>query len=265
MGTANVLEALRVTRCAGCCVVITSDKCYAQPVGSYALAHSETDPLGGDDPYSASKAAAEIVSHSYWQSFGGTQLPAIATARAGNILGGGDWAPGRLVPDWARSARDGRLLSLRHPDAVRPWQHILDAIAGYVFLASALLANPAAEYAGAWNFGPSERSAVTVRQLVEMLQNSWNRRTGGVPVPVIAGGEKGAERAKERYFLALDSSKAQAKLGWDRLLELDEAVDWTTEWYAAAFHRGETDATIVVNNQISRYLELSNETGTAAN
>ena len=89
MGTANVLEALRVTRCAGCCVVITSDKCYAAPLGSYAWAHSETDPLGGDDPYSASKAAAEIVSHSYWQSFGGTQLTAVATARAGNILGGG--------------------------------------------------------------------------------------------------------------------------------------------------------------------------------
>ncbi len=101
MGTANVLEALRVTRCAGCCVVITSDKCYAAPLGSYAWAHSETDPLGGDDPYSASKAAAEIVSQSYWQSFGGSQLPAMATARAGNILGGADWAPGRLVPDWA--------------------------------------------------------------------------------------------------------------------------------------------------------------------
>jgi len=265
MGTANVLEALRVTRCAGCCVVITSDKCYAEPLGSYTSAHSETDPLGGDDPYSASKAAAEIVSHSYWESFGATQLPAIATARAGNILGGGDWALGRLVPDWARAARDGRLLSLRHPDAVRPWQHVLDAIAGYVFLAGALLANPPAEYAGPWNFGPSERSAVTVRQLVDMLQNSWNRRTGGAPVAVMAGGEKGAERAKERHFLALDSSKAQAKLGWDRLLDLDGAIDWTTEWYAAVFHGGETDAAAVVNAQISRYLELSNETGTAAN
>jgi CDP-glucose 4,6-dehydratase len=265
MGTANVLEALRVTQCASCCVVITSDKCYAEPLGSYALAHSETHPLGGDDPYSASKAAAEIVSHSYWQSFGGSQLPPIATARAGNIFGGGDWALGRLVPDWARAARDGRLLSLRHPDAVRPWQHVLDAIAGYVFLAGALIADPASEYAGPWNFGPTERSAVTVRQLVDMLQNSWNRRTGGVPVPLMAAGDNGDEHPKERSFLALDSSKAQAKLGWDRLLDLDGGVDWTTEWYAAAFHGGETGATAVVNSQISRYLELSNETGTAAN
>jgi CDP-glucose 4,6-dehydratase len=265
MGTANVLEALRITQCAGCCVVITSDKCYAEPLGGYAVAHSETDPLGGDDPYSASKAAAEIVSHSYWQSFGGSQLTAVATARAGNIVGGGDWALGRLVPDWARSARDGRLLSLRHPDAVRPWQHVLDAIAGYVLLASALLAKPAGEYAGPWNFGPDERWAVTVRQLVDMLQNSWNRRSSGVPVPVMADGDNGADRPRERSFLALDSSKAQAKLGWGRLLDLDGVVDWTTEWYVAAYHGGATDATAVVNAQISRYLALSNETGTAAN
>jgi CDP-glucose 4,6-dehydratase len=265
MGTANVLEALRVTRCAACCVVITSDKCYAAPLGRHASAHSETDPLGGDDPYSASKAAAEIVSQSYWRSFGGSQLPPMATARAGNILGGGDWAPGRLVPDWARSARDGRPLSLRHPDAVRPWQHVLDAIAGYVLLAGALLADATAEYAGPWNFGPSERSAVTVRQLVDMLQNSWNGRTGGPPVHVLAGGNEGSERPRERNFLALDSSRAQAKLAWERLLDLDGAVDWTTEWYAAAFHGGGTDATAVVNAQIARYLELSNESGTAPN
>jgi CDP-glucose 4,6-dehydratase len=265
MGTANVLEALRVTRCAACCIVITSDKCYAAPPEGGTWAHSETDPLGGDDPYSASKAAAEIVSQSYWRSFGGSQLAPMATARAGNVFGGGDWAQGRLVPDWARSAREGQPLSLRYPDAVRPWQHVLDAIAGYVLLAGALVVGTPEEYAGAWNFGSRQGSAVTVQQLVDMLQNSWNGLTGGTPVPVLAKGDREGERLNERYFLALDSSKAQVKLAWDQLLDLDEAVDWTTEWYAAELHGGEVDAMAVVNGQIARYLELSNATGAAGN
>jgi CDP-glucose 4,6-dehydratase len=261
MGTANVLEALRATPGAGCCVIITSDKCYAAPPGNDAAPHSETDALGGDDPYSASKAAAELVCQSYWQSFGGRQLPPMATARAGNILGGGDWAPGRLVPDWARSAREGNPLSLRHPDAVRPWQHVLDAIAGYVLLAGALLGDAPTEYEGPWNFGPADRSAVPVRQLVSMLQNSWDSRTGSVSVTVLAGDDRGGEQLKERHFLALDSTKARAKLAWGQLLDLERAVDWTTEWYAAALHGGETDAMAVANAQIARYLDLGNRTG----
>ncbi len=134
-----------------------------------------------------------------------------------------------------------------------------------MLLAGALLASASADHAGAWNFGPSERSATTVRQLVDMLQNSWHGRTGSSPVQVLAEGMKEGEQSGERYFLALDSSKAKVRLAWDQLLDIDSAVDWTTEWYAAALQGGEAGATAVVNAQIARYLELSNKTGTAAN
>lgn len=262
MGTTHVLEAIRTTQCASCCVVVTSDKCYASVAGNGAREHPETDPLGGEDPYSASKAAAEIVTNSYWRSFGGTQLRAVATARAGNIIGGGDWAPGRIVPDWARSVRSSTPLHLRHPGAVRPWQHVLDAISGYVLLADALLASPS-EYSGAWNFGPPSGCVVTVFELVEMLQDSWAARIGNRPIGVAPDEQMPARPLRERHFLALDSSKSQAELAWAQVLDLATTVEWTTEWYAAALSGRPFDAANLARDQIARYMTRGATTGAA--
>jgi CDP-glucose 4,6-dehydratase len=258
MGTAHVLEAARATGCASCCVVVTSDKCYATFVGNGTREHPETDPLGGDDPYSASKAAAELVANSYLRSFGGTQLPALATARAGNIIGGGDWAPGRIVPDWARSVRTSAALHLRHPGAVRPWQHVLDAISGYILLADALLASPA-EYSGAWNFGPPSGCAVTVFELVEMLQDSWAAHGADRRIDVVADEQMAVPQPSERHFLALDSSKSQGQLGWVQVLDLATSVEWTTEWYAAALSGRPFDAAGLARDQITRYMTMTTE------
>jgi CDP-glucose 4,6-dehydratase len=253
MGTAHLLEALRVAGSALCCVVVTSDKCYA----ASARAHVETDPLGGDDPYSASKAAAEIVSNAYRQSFGRLGLPPVATARAGNIVGGGDWAPGRLVPDWARSVRDGTNLRLRQPYATRPWQHVLDAVAGYLVLADALMTSPA-DYEGAWNFGPPPDGPSTVSDLVAMLQRSWGACVGR-PSPVAVVEENNGP--PERHELALDSAKAANQLSWRRRLDLPTTVDWTTEWYAGALLDASFDPAALSADQVRRYLARSSPTG----
>ena len=246
MGTVNVLEALRRASSARTCVVVTSDKCYAIAEGS----HVETDPLGGDDPYSASKAGAEIVAHAYQSSFFSSSEMALATARAGNILGGGDWADQRIVPDAIRAARDGIPLVLRRPLAVRPWQHVLDAISGYLRLADALERGGAA-YAESWNFGPETNAAVPVRDLVARLTTTWNA-LGGAPIDT----EVGQSSLGERSTLILDSSRARTRLGWRPLLNLDATVNWTVEWYHAALNSASFDAHRVTSAQIRRFLEL---------
>jgi CDP-glucose 4,6-dehydratase len=204
MGTVNVLEATRGVPA----VVVTSDKCYAPGRGR----HVETDPLGGDDPYSASKAAQEHVVAAYRSAF---DLP-LATARAGNAIGGGDFAPGRLVPDLARAAAAGEPVAIRSPNAVRPWQHVLNPLAGYLRLAEGLLAGePVAE---AWNFGPDADDERPVRWLVER----WG-------VAVIAG----TEEPREAAVLRVDSTKARERLAWHPVWDLAAALDAAREWYAA--------------------------------
>jgi CDP-glucose 4,6-dehydratase len=250
MGTAHLLEALRVVGSALCCVVVTSDKCYA----ASARAHVETDPLGGDDPYSASKAAAEIVSNAYRRSFGRLGLPPVATARAGNIVGGGDWAQGRLVPDWARSVRDGTNLRLRQPYSTRPWQHVLDAVAGYVVLADALMASPA-DFEGAWNFGPPPDEPSTVSDLVAMLQRSWATYVGR-PSPLVVTEDNAGP--PEQHELALNSAKALSQLCWERRLDLPTTVGWTTEWYAGALLDASFDPAALSADQVRRYLASGN-------
>ena len=262
IGTANVLEALRLSGCSLSCVVVTSDKCYAVGPRHSFQPHNESDPLGGTDPYSASKAGAEIVTNAYWQSFGGTSLRAIATARAGNIVGGGDWALGRIVPDWARSVRDSAPLHLRQPEAVRPWQHVLDAVAGYVLLADALAAEPS-QYAGAWNFGPPGTNGTTVQELVELFQRPWTAHTGQPPSAIDSDKPSAQDQhrnaphgGKERLFLALDSTKAREALGWSQRLDLSSTVEWTAEWYARALRDPHADLAEVTARQINRYVEL---------
>jgi CDP-glucose 4,6-dehydratase len=243
MGTANLLEAVRSAPTVRACVVVTSDKCYALS----SSAHLESDPLGGEDPYSASKAAAELVTHAYRSSFKPAK-GAVATTRAGNILGGGDEASGRLVPDWARALRSRRTLELRHPNAVRPWQHVLDATAGYVRLAAALL-EEGVGFAEAWNFGPPAEAAVTVGELAHMLAEAGRAR--GLATTVTLNGDTGPF---ERALLSLDSAKATRRLGWQQVLDLDQTVEWTVEWYGASLKAG-FDANAVTKTQVERYLD----------
>jgi CDP-glucose 4,6-dehydratase len=205
LGTAHVLEAARDAAV----VCVTSDKCYAPGPGP----HREGDPLGGDDPYSASKAAQEHVAAAYRESRG----VRVATARAGNVIGGGDWGRDRLLPDLARAREAGAPVVLRHPDAVRPWQHVLDPLAGYLRLAERL--HGSVEHAAAWNFGPAE--ARPVRWVVDRVRERWP-----IEVEVADPGD-----AVEAPALRLDASAARERLGWTPRLDASAAVAATVSWY----------------------------------
>lgn len=252
MGTAHILEAVRIVGGVAACVVVTSDKCYAIGDG----AHGETDPLGGEDPYSASKAAAELVAHAYRASFSGTTASAtrssagIATTRAGNIVGGGDWSAQRIVPDCARALGTGEPVVLRRPDAIRPWQHVLDAVAGYVRLGDAL-SHDKAGYGEAWNFGPPATAATTVGEFVAGLLE--HARARGIPArePVV----EQAPATTERTWLTLDSTKAHCRLGWAQVLDLEATLEWTLEWYAG-WLGADFDPGTETRSQIERYLDL---------
>jgi CDP-glucose 4,6-dehydratase len=217
LGTAHLLEAVRAHAPGAAVVVVTSDKCYAEPDSGRRF--REDDRLGGEDPYSASKAAAELVAGSYRDSLG----VRAATARAGNVIGGGDWAEDRLIPDAMRAALEGRPLLVRNPDAVRPWQHVLNPLAGYLLLAEHT------DAAEAWNFGPDPGDELPVRDLVERIGARWGDgfewRTeddGGPP---------------ETTVLRLDSTKARQRLGWVPGWNLDEALAATVEWFRAEDRR----------------------------
>jgi CDP-glucose 4,6-dehydratase len=214
-GTVNVLEAARGSGGAGAIIVVTSDKCYAPGPDP----HPEHDPLGGDDPYSASKAAAEIVAASYRRSYA---MP-VATARAGNVIGGGDWGADRLLPDVMRAAMAGEPVELRNPGAVRPWQHVLNPLSGYLRLAQAVFED-APTYAGPWNFGPEPDDELPVAAIVERLGALWG--DGGIEVATQPG-----EHPRESAVLRLDSSKAREQLGWTPAWDLDAGLRAIVDWY----------------------------------
>lgn len=246
LGTAYVLEAIRSSPSVRASLVVTSDKCYATREGP----HTEDDPLGGDDPYSASKGAAEIIANAYNKAFLRAQNVAVATARAGNIVGGGDAAPYRVIPDCVRAIRAGEPVELRHPEAVRPWQHVLDAVAGYIRLTAGLLESPS-RFEGSWNFGPTANEAVSVRELVKRFLAGWRERGSTVAEPIY---RRGPNR-EERSFLVLDSTKSRANLGWHPLLPIEETVNWSVDWYYQVEVDGVTSATFT-SNQINKYLQL---------
>ena len=235
MGTANVLEAVHAAGGARAVLVVTSDKCYA-PRGDGAPCR-EGDPLGGGDPYSASKAAQEHVAAAFRTAHG----EPIATARAGNAIGGGDWAADRLVADFARAALGGSRLVLRAPGAVRPWQHVLEPLSGYLRLAERLWESPA-EYATAWNFGPAEADARPVGRVVDGLRRRW---PGEVDV------ELGDDAPGELASLRLDASRARERLGWSPTWDLDTALDATVDWYAG--HGEGADARELTAAQIEAF------------
>jgi CDP-glucose 4,6-dehydratase len=225
MGTANVLECARRSPSLRAAVIVTSDKCY-QNVGEVS-GYRESDPLGGHDPYSSSKACAEIVVDAYRRSFFAHGVgPAIATVRAGNVVGGGDWGADRLVPDAMRAFFAARTLRLRNPRAIRPWQYVLDPIVAYLLVAERL-AESGRAFAEAWNFGPPADERISVAQLADAMIRLWGVGAGWAPDT----GEHPAETA----MLTLDCAKARTLLNWRPLFDLDDTLKFTVDWYRAAF------------------------------
>jgi len=221
MGTAHLLNALRGIEPARVAVMVTTDKVYLNR--EWQLPYREEDTLGGHDPYSASKAASELVIASYRDSFLAAQGVAIATARAGNVIGGGDWADDRLVPDAVRAWQAGRVLEVRRPQAIRPWQHVLEPLSGYLSLARRLWTQPAA--AGAYNFGPETGNTTSVRDLIEIARDAFGRGK-------ISYGE-GEIGPHEAASLSLEVAKARVILGVTPRWTLTQAVQRTLSWYRA--------------------------------
>jgi CDP-glucose 4,6-dehydratase len=219
IGTAKVLEAVR-TGDVRVVINVTSDKCY---LNTGARRHAEDDPKGGDDPYSASKACAELVTDAYRQSFFTETGPAVASVRAGNVIGGGDWSRDRLVTDAMTAALDGRPLFVRNPDAVRPWQHVLNPLEGYLLLAERLWDDRS--FAAGWNFGPAESDEKPVRYLVERIAALWGE---GFVWKIDKG-----EQPPETPVLRLDSSRARERLEWEPRWDLERAIGGVVEWYQA--------------------------------
>jgi CDP-glucose 4,6-dehydratase len=242
LGTAHLLDALRDLASVKVAVLITTDKVYENREWPYP--YREIDTLGGHDPYSASKASSEIVAASYRDSFLAHQGVAMATARAGNVIGGGDWSEDRLIPDAVRAWNSGQTLKIRRPEAVRPWQHVLEPLAGYLLLCEKLWQKPA--LAGAYNFGPETGMAVTVREVVEQANRVYQRGQ------VLWG--DGSEGPHEAGWLALDTTKARTTLGVVAKWTLAEAVDRTANWYR---RQGEgDDARTLCLTEISDYEAL---------
>jgi CDP-glucose 4,6-dehydratase len=243
-GTVNVLEAIRHTPSVRAAVIVTSDKCYENREQLWS--YREHDRLGGHDPYSASKACAELVAEAYRKSFfdlNGSKI-ALATARAGNVIGGGDWSKDRLVPDAIRALVSREPLMIRNPDAVRPWQHVLEPLAGYLTLAERLHED-GRKWSGAWNFGPPDSGEVSVAMVADKIIARWGegewRRMQLDKAP------------HEATYLKLDSSKSRALLGWRPLLDLNETVEMTADWYRKASSSATENMFEISRGQIESY------------
>jgi len=220
MGLVHLLEAVRQTPSIRAIVNVTSDKCYENR--EWLWAYREDEPMGGYDPYSSSKGCAELVTSAWRRSFWAADgAPALASARAGNVIGGGDWALDRIVPDCVRAFSAGEIVTLRNPSAVRPWQHVLEPVCGYLLLAERL-AERGMSFAEGWNFGPSEAAALPVAEVVRILACHWEGATWATdPGPQL----------HEAAFLKIDASKAKARLGWYPRLTIDDALRWTAQWH----------------------------------
>lgn len=246
MGTVNTLEAARSVSSVGAIIVVTSDKCYRNDEEETPFV--ETDPLGGKDPYSASKACAELIVHAYQGIFSSERArvdksPLTASVRAGNVIGGGDWATERLIPDCVRSFERGEPVTLRNPNAVRPWQHVLDAIHGYVLLAQTLDGPRGLDYASAWNFGPGKDNHATVFDIASSIAERFD-------CSALTG--ETDSNMKEAGTLLLDSSKAREKLNWQPAWSLADALRETAAWYQAAA-RGDVMSNVSID-QIERFM-----------
>lgn len=237
MGLVNLLEAVRACPSVRVLVNATTDKVYAEHAST--LGYREDDPLGGSDPYSSSKACAELVSDCYRKSFFNGGERRIATARAGNVIGGGDWAEDRLVPDLVRAANAGQALRIRHPTAIRPWQHVLEPLSGYLQLGRRLWGD--ATLSGAWNFGPGEEGEISVQTLTQRLAGHWN---------ALRIEHDDTRQPHEASVLRLDASKARRELGWRPVWEIDTALARTAAWYRG-FH---SDRRVASGDDLDAYV-----------
>ena len=243
MGTVNVLDLARQTDAVQAVVIVTSDKCYELHGDDHA--YRETEPLGGYDPYSSSKGCAELVTSAMRRSFF-THGAAVASARAGNVIGGGDWSEDRLVPDVMKAAAAGRVTPLRNPDAVRPWQFVLEPLRGYLMLGRGLV-EQGHDVAEAWNFGPSPDDVISVGDVAQLMHREWERAVVRI--------EPDPSAPHEAKALRLDSTKAHTRLGWEPMLSLAEAVSLTVHWYRR-FYDDPTVASELVNDQLRTYEAL---------
>jgi CDP-glucose 4,6-dehydratase len=249
LGTARLLEAVRQVGSAKVIVVVTTDKCYQ--VGENSAAFRETDVLGGNDPYSSSKACAELVVAAYRSSYSDPlfpHLPAVATARAGNVIGGGDWSPDRLLPDMIRGIIEKKPVAIRNLGAIRPWQHVLEPLGGYLLLAEKLWEN-GPQFSEAWNFGPLS-DAESVGAVVQQVIDLWGEGASWVPDLT--------QHPRETRVLKLDCTKAQQRLGWKPRWQLSQALEATVAWYKA-YLRGQNVRTVILD-QLASYQDMIVET-----
>jgi len=254
MGTVNVLEDVKATPSVKVCIFVSSDKCYENKEWIYA--YRENDPMGGYDPYSSSKGAAEIITDSYRRSFfdhpaDGKDVTKVVSARAGNVLGGGDWAEDRIIPDCIRSLSKNKPIELRDPYAIRPWQFVLEPLSGYLWL-GALLSEGRVNAEYAWNFGPALSNSLCVNDVVERIIKAWgNGRKDYVQ------NSKEKNQCHEANTLKLDCSKAANFLGWKANLEEDEAIDAAVKWYFEYYNNKNFDAKKFSISQIENYVETA--------
>jgi len=254
MGLVNVLDAIRATDSVRAVISVTSDKCYLN--ANLHTCFTEDDALGGHDPYSASKACAELVSASYRESFlsaaSGTSHPvALATARAGNVIGGGDWATDRLIPDLVRASQSDSVVSIRRPNAVRPWQHVLEPLAGYLQLGQRLISDTdGADFGGAWNFGPHADGHLTVGNVVAKFMKH---------VPALRVERDDSAQPHEAELLHLNCAKARDVLGWSPVWNADQMIERTAVWYRAWY----ADGTVRTAEDLSAYVHDARRTGFA--
>ena len=249
MGTVNLLEAVRKSNFEGVVINVTSDKCYENSGGTHCF--KENDPMGGYDPYSASKGASEIVTAAYRNSFlnpknyGISHKVTLASARAGNVIGGGDWSEDRLIPDIVRALYNKEEIIIRSPHAVRPWQHVLECVSGYLLLGANIYGNPI-EFAEGWNFGSNENTIMTVEEILLKSLELW----GSGKYKVIP-----EKNLKEAAFLRLDISKAKEKLGWQPVYDINQSLEKTISWYKNYYYQ-QTDMFEFTKSQTEEYVGI---------
>jgi len=253
MGTVHVLAAASGTPSVRCVIVVTSDKCYENK--EWLWSYRENDPLGGHDPYSSSKACAELITTAWRRSFSGSRSErriGIASVRAGNVFGGGDWAEDRLIPDCMRALAEARPIGVRNPHAVRPWQHVLEPLCGYLLLAERLWQDPEA-YGEAWNFGPADEDIRPVGWIASRIVALWGADARWESVS--------SDGRHEATLLKVDSAKARNRLNWVPRIGLDAGLDWSVEWYKG--YLAGRPAREMTENQIVQFEGLSNASRTS--
>jgi CDP-glucose 4,6-dehydratase len=249
MGTVHLLEAIKQFGQPCAVINVTSDKCYENK--EWVWAYRENEPMGGHDPYSNSKACAELVTSAFRDSYFQAENPgeikvAVASVRAGNVIGGGDWTRDQLIPDLMRAYLAGKSCLIRNPSAIRPWQFVLEPLRGYLMVAEQLAEN-ASRFASSWNFGPDETDVKPVSWIADKLAQSWGSSA--------SWNQDAGKHPREAHYLKLDASKARACLDWHPLLPLNPALDWIVEWYRA-FQAGD-DLRGLTRKQIERYEALA--------